>query len=160
MYNSILHFKRKGPRLGETRKSEAILLNMRINTKNNDINAGFLSYGKFRVFERTSFLDSRSKTNMVKKKLYKGPSQNWAAICIPAEKWKLCEKTYESSAIISCYYKLVCFWDDNFCIVLRPKFWCAGASISVHPSSYAFRYIFFGLYCVFFLNIVMVGENF
>ena len=43
MYNSILHFKRKEPHFGKNRKSEVILLNMRINTNKNYVNAGFLS---------------------------------------------------------------------------------------------------------------------
>ena len=44
--------------------------------------------------------------------------------------------------------------------VVRPNFQSAGISISVHLSGYAFRYIFFGWYSIFLLNIAMVGENF
>ena len=36
-------FQKKGPHFAKIRKSEAILLNTKINTKKNDENAGFLS---------------------------------------------------------------------------------------------------------------------
>ena len=36
-------FQKKGPYFAKIRKSEAILLNTKINTKKNDENAGFLS---------------------------------------------------------------------------------------------------------------------
>ena len=65
----------------------------------------------FRVFERASCLNTKygKEESLVRRTAYIkwGPSQNRATnlLWVPEEKWNVCEKTCEHSAIISCYFQ-------------------------------------------------------